>query len=130
MILRRVSMFLAAAAAAVVTTRAQAPPIYKDASRPVADRVADLLGRMTIEEKVAQLEGVWQRRADFQDAAGRFNPAAAAARLGNGLGELSRPRSRYSRRHCESLRRSSVGRVAYRTRTQSSSDSVNPSALS
>ena len=30
-------------------------PIYKQASRPVEERVADLLGRMTTEEKVAQL---------------------------------------------------------------------------
>ena len=30
-------------------------PIYKQASRPVAERVADLLSRMTVEEKIAQL---------------------------------------------------------------------------
>lgn len=30
-------------------------PIYKQASRPIEERVADLLSRMTIEEKVAQL---------------------------------------------------------------------------
>jgi len=31
------------------------PPAYKDPSRPVAERVADLLGRMTLEEKVSQM---------------------------------------------------------------------------
>jgi len=31
-------------------------PIYKDASRPVEERVKDLLGRMTLEEKVAQMQ--------------------------------------------------------------------------
>ncbi len=38
---------------------AQAPPLdaYKDASRPVEARVADLLGRMTLEEKVDLLGG-------------------------------------------------------------------------
>jgi len=46
---------------------------------------------MTLEEKVAQVEGVWQRRSDFTDAAGHFNPASAAAMLGRGLGEMSRP---------------------------------------
>jgi beta-glucosidase len=30
-------------------------PLYKDASASVEDRVSDLLGRMTIEDKMAQL---------------------------------------------------------------------------
>jgi len=33
--------------------------IYKDAKAPVANRVNDLLNKMTVEEKVAQLEGNW-----------------------------------------------------------------------
>ena len=33
-------------------------PAYRDASRPVEERVDDLLGRMTLEEKVAQLTGI------------------------------------------------------------------------
>ena len=33
--------------------------IYKDPNAAVQDRVRDLLSRMTIEEKVAQLEGGW-----------------------------------------------------------------------
>ena len=35
------------------------PPRVLDASHPVEARVADLLGRMTLEEKVAQLRGDW-----------------------------------------------------------------------
>ena len=34
-------------------------PIYKDPSRPVEQRVEDLLSRMTVEEKVAQLRSAW-----------------------------------------------------------------------
>ena len=34
-------------------------PDYKNSSLPVNDRVNDLLSRMTIEEKVAQLMGLW-----------------------------------------------------------------------
>ena len=54
-------------------------------------RVADLLGRMTIEEKVAQLQGVWNRKREMQDADGRFNPANARRCSGTGIGEMSRP---------------------------------------
>lgn len=43
---------------ALVSTAAAvcaAGPLYRDATAPVNTRVADLLGRMTTEEKVAQL---------------------------------------------------------------------------
>ena len=33
--------------------------VYKDPNAPIQDRVRDLLGKMTVEEKVAQLEGGW-----------------------------------------------------------------------
>src|SRR5918999_1995437 len=69
----------------------QAAPPYKDAARPIDERVADLLARMTIEEKVAQLQGIWVRRAEIQDAQGRFTPARAKALLGHGIGQVSRP---------------------------------------
>ena len=32
---------------------------WRDPLRPAAERVADLLGQMTLEEKVAQLTSVW-----------------------------------------------------------------------
>ncbi|WP_400994900.1 glycoside hydrolase family 3 N-terminal domain-containing protein [Agromyces sp. GXQ0307] len=38
-----------------MTTADIAAPAYLDATRPVAERIADLLGRMTIEEKVGQM---------------------------------------------------------------------------
>ena len=69
----------------------QAAPPYKDAARPIDERVADLLARMTIEEKVAQLQGIWVRRAEIQDAQGRFTPGKAKALLGLGIGQVSRP---------------------------------------
>ena len=40
---------------------------YRDASLPVEQRVADLLSRMTLEEKVAQLEGAWENKSFFSD---------------------------------------------------------------
>jgi beta-glucosidase len=83
---------LALAAASVAMLSAQQPaPAYKDASRPVSARVADLLGRMTLEEKVAQLTTRWTTLKPLQDAEGTFVPAGAPALLGQGLGQLARP---------------------------------------
>jgi beta-glucosidase len=73
---------------------------YQRKDLPVEQRVADLLGRMTLEEKVAQLEGTWQNRASlsdapesqfFIDAKGKFLPDKAAALFKYGMGEMSRP---------------------------------------
>ena len=76
---------------AAALLEAQSPPLYRQAAAPVDARVADLLARMTLEEKVAQLLGVWNRKREIQDAQGRFDPANAKALLGNGIGEVSRP---------------------------------------
>ena len=43
-----------ACGAGAASAAAQAPP-YKDPSLPVSQRVADLLSRMTLEEKVGQM---------------------------------------------------------------------------
>jgi beta-glucosidase len=67
---------------------------YRDATRPVAERVADLLGRMTLEEKAAQMTCVWQKKADLLlDAAGNFDLEKARANFGHGrgLGQVGRP---------------------------------------
>jgi beta-glucosidase len=71
---------------------------YQDRKLPVEQRVTDLLRRMTLEEKIAQLEGSWQNRdnvkdpkAMFVDEKGNFLPTQASVLLKNGLGEMSRP---------------------------------------
>lgn len=43
--------------AAVTSELANAP--YRDPSRTIAERASDLLGRMTLDEKLAQIAGVW-----------------------------------------------------------------------
>jgi beta-glucosidase len=89
---RVVTASLAAVVVAIAGVAAQTTPApYRDPARPVDERVADLLARMTLEEKVAQLQGLWKRTAQLQQADGRFNPAAAAPLLGQGIGEISRP---------------------------------------
>ena len=67
------------------------PPPYKDASLPVEKRVADLLGRMTLEEKVAQTLAVWQQKRQLVDANDTFDPAKATAVLQYGIGQVTRP---------------------------------------
>ena len=81
---------LAAASVAMLSAQ-QSAPAYKDAKRPVAERVADLLGRMTLEEKVAQLTTRWTTLKPLQDAEGTFVPAGAPPLLSQGLGQLARP---------------------------------------
>ncbi|MFD1036186.1 glycoside hydrolase family 3 N-terminal domain-containing protein [Sphingomonas hankookensis] len=65
--------------------------LYKDASQPVAARVEDLLRRMTLEEKVAQMIGIWEKKGDIQDAQGNFSAAKASRAFPNGLGQITRP---------------------------------------
>jgi beta-glucosidase len=66
-------------------------PLYKNPDQPIDKRVDDLLKRMTLEEKVAQLQSVWQQRQDLETDKGVFNPEKAKEILGNGIGHLVRP---------------------------------------
>jgi len=62
----------------------------------VPDRVRDLLSRMTLEEKAAQMVCVWNDMATtLVDERGAFDPAKAAAAFadGYGLGQVGRPSS-------------------------------------
>jgi beta-glucosidase len=79
----------------------QDAPAYRNARLPVEQRVEDLLSRMTLEEKVTQLQGTWQNRAFVSDAShmivddkGAFVPEHAAVQWKDGLGEMSRPSER------------------------------------
>ncbi|HEY4301063.1 MAG TPA: glycoside hydrolase family 3 N-terminal domain-containing protein [Candidatus Didemnitutus sp.] len=66
-----------------------AVPPYRDASRSVDARVQDLLARMTLDEKVAQLQSVRPADPKAFDEAGNFVVSAAdAARLNLGAGAV------------------------------------------
>lgn len=69
-------------------------PLYKDASQPIDARVQDLLGRMTIEEKAAQLIGIWLTKNRIQTPEGEFSAEEASKNFPNGLGQISRPTDR------------------------------------
>jgi beta-glucosidase len=77
---------------------AQEVPAYSNRNLPVEQRVVDLLSRMTLAEKVAQLVGTWQNRQQasdpnllFVDEKGSFQPDRAASLLKDGLGGMTRP---------------------------------------
>jgi beta-glucosidase len=67
---------------------------YKNAGLPAEKRVADLLSRMSLEEKAAQMMCVWQKKAEtLVDADGNFDlqKARASFKDGHGLGQVGRP---------------------------------------
>lgn len=69
-------------------------PIYKDPAAPVEQRVQDLLSRMTLEEKIAQVTAVWARKNELLDAKGNFVPEAAQRLYPAGIGHFTRPSDR------------------------------------
>src|SRR3954451_15963658 len=85
------AMIMGLATAASTNAQPQPQPLYKDARQPVERRVEDLLSRMTLDEKVAQLLTIWEQKAKVQTAAGQFDPAKASAAFPNGIGGFARP---------------------------------------
>jgi len=76
---------------AVLPALAQDTAVYRDRTRPVDERVRDLLARMTLEEKVAQTLALWKGKEKITDAQGQLDPAGARVLLASGLGQLARP---------------------------------------
>jgi beta-glucosidase len=70
---------------------ASANPLYKDAKAPVEARVDDLIKRMTLEEKIAQIITVWDSKAEVLDAKGEFDAAKMSAKFPDGIGQFARP---------------------------------------
>jgi len=80
--------------AAVSQQGRAAIPAYKNAKLPSVRRANDLLKRMTLEEKAAQMVCIWQQKPQtLVDAEGNFDAqkAKAAFRNGRGLGQVGRP---------------------------------------
>src|SRR5579859_5388929 len=70
---------------------------WRDPARPAEERVADLLGRMTLEEKIAQLGSVWMGAsgdgdgvAPMQDEFFIYDQPPFEEQIKNGLGHLTR----------------------------------------
>ncbi|SCK15307.1 beta-glucosidase [Variovorax sp. HW608] len=72
---------------------------YKDPSVPVSERVSDLLSRMTLEEKIAQMHAFWLILAESGEHRvrpgeafiGASDPESVQRRLANGFGQITRP---------------------------------------
>jgi len=73
-------------------------PAYRDASLPMERRVTDLLSRMTLEEKVAQMMCLWDQKKLITDSSGRFNPARAPQWFRVGIGRIERPQDGHDAR--------------------------------
>ncbi len=71
-----------------------ATPLYRNARASTARRVDDLLRRMTLDEKLMQLQCIWNRKDQVQDAQGAFSGASASAAFPHGIGMLARPSDR------------------------------------
>ncbi len=71
---------------------------YRNPRLPMEQRIADLLSRMTLEEKIAQVTSAMENLANVSDPKsalvdekGKFLPERAAVLMKDGLGQLSRP---------------------------------------
>jgi beta-glucosidase len=67
---------------------------FKNPALPVERRLKDLLSRMTLEEKAAQMVCVWQKKSEtLVDSEGAFDfkKAKAAFKKGHGIGQIGRP---------------------------------------
>ena len=62
-------------------------PRYRDARESTSERVGDLLGRMTLKEKLAQLTSVWSHEILDHES---FDEALADALINEGIGQITR----------------------------------------
>jgi beta-glucosidase len=94
---------------------AQADVIYRNPKASAEERVHDLLSRMTLEEKVAQLRSMWVTKQAILDENGDFSAARTLKAIPNGIGQLARPSDTMgSSRYRTDPYRSVVGTVSFR----------------
>jgi beta-glucosidase len=70
---------------------AQVKVLYKDPSAPTDQRIQDLLSRMTLEEKAAQLRSMWIGKSKIVDGNGAFSSENALKAIPDGIGQIARP---------------------------------------
>ncbi|MDQ6787499.1 MAG: glycoside hydrolase family 3 C-terminal domain-containing protein [Acidobacteriota bacterium] len=83
----------------MVEAQTKTPP-YKNAKLPIDERVKDLLSRMTLEEKVAQMTCLWMEKPNDNSRVpkenlpfgGEFSPEIAKQKMPFGIGQFARQR--------------------------------------
>lgn len=81
-------------------SKAQEQLPYKNPNLPIDARVKDLLSRMTLEEKTAQMMCLWMKKPNDNSRVpkermpfgGEFSPELAKQRMPNGIGQFGRQR--------------------------------------
>ncbi len=81
---------LASTALTLATPALANSETYRDRNAPTDARVSDLLARMTLEEKAAQLCSLWTGKSAFLDKDGAFAEEKAPRALVNGIGQIAR----------------------------------------
>src|SRR5690349_8120865 len=108
MVLTRLKIFLVLLVAISLSTNlpittpvvAQQILPYKNPKMSIDERVRDLLSRMTIEEKVAQMMCLWMEKPNDNNGVlkellpfgGNFSPELAKRRMPYGIGQFARQR--------------------------------------
>ena len=95
---RRVATLGACLVATLTSNVAAQRPAYRDASLPIERRITDLLSRMTLEEKVAQMMCLWDQKKLITNQDGRFDPAKAPRWFRVGIGRIERPQDGHDAR--------------------------------
>ncbi|MFK7923705.1 MAG: glycoside hydrolase family 3 N-terminal domain-containing protein [Bacteroidia bacterium] len=73
-------------------TSAKQTPAYKRSELSAEERVKDLIQRMTLDEKLMQVQAFWLgNKEKFTNADGSFNEVGAKEILNNGIGHIARP---------------------------------------
>jgi beta-glucosidase len=65
-------------------------PAYKNKNLSPEARSKDLVSKMTVDEKIMQLQCLWIQKTKILNASGQFDSAKAKAYLKNGLGQIGR----------------------------------------
>ena len=74
------------------TTELPDNPLYKDAAADIDDRVADLIGYMTVEEKVAQMLCIWQVKGEqLTNEDNTLKEDSLRKNFPYGMGQVARP---------------------------------------
>jgi beta-glucosidase len=84
-----VAIVLAVSVAGSISRAADSSPLYKDRTAPIDRRVADLLPRMTLDEKIQQLRCVWPNEDNLLKSDDTFDADKAGMILSTGIGEIA-----------------------------------------